>query len=153
MYLTAQRHIIPLNLRVKVPCMMSSKPPALSLVLMRVITELSSNQPFILLHSSHTYGTFGQVLWHELANPVPRANKFSLCSRSFHGNLISSTLTALSSFLAGFFSGCSSPLRISSPLFLPFLKAHIHLFLNHNPFKGLSITQQQQMELQAGTNV
>lgn len=133
--------------------MMSSKPSALLLFLTRLIIQLSSNQPFICLHSSHTSGTFGQVLWHELANPVPRANKFSLYSQSFHGNLISSTLTALSSSLAGLFSSCSSPLWISSPLFLPFLKAYIHLFLNHNPFKELSVSHQQQTEQRAGTNV
>lgn len=31
---------------------------------------------FILLHSFHSYGTLGWVLWLELANPVPRATKF-----------------------------------------------------------------------------
>lgn len=89
--------------------LMSPNPPALFPLLMRFIVQLSSHQPFILLRSSHSFGTFGQVLWHELADPVPQANKFSLYSQSFHGNLISSTLTALSSFLAGFFSSCSSP--------------------------------------------
>ncbi len=97
--------------------MLSPNPPALFLLLMRFIIQLSSYQPFILSHSSHSYGTFGQVPWHELANPVPQANKFSLYSQSFHGNLISSTLTALSSFLAGFFSSCSSSLWMSSPFF------------------------------------
>lgn len=81
------------------------------------------------------------MLWHELANPVPRANKFSLYSQSFHGNLISSTLSALSSSLAGFSQGFSvavAPLWMF--FFFCFLKAHIQFFLNRIPFKELSIT-------------
>lgn len=125
---------------------------------MRFIIQLSSYQPFILFYSSHSYDTFGQVLWHELANPVPQADKFSLYAPSFHGNLISSTLTALSSSLAGFFFFFFqlSLQLFSQDIFVSFclfMKAHIELFLNHNPFEELSITQQQQMEYQEGTNL
>lgn len=67
----------------------------------------------------------GQVLWHKLSNPGPQRNKFSLYSQSFYGNLISSTLTALSSFLPGFFSSCSSSLWMCFPFYFCSLKAHI----------------------------
>ncbi len=101
--------------------MMRPNPPALSLV-----NESSSSFP-------HPNPSFFSV---SLTAPVrcsgmnsltlfPRANKFSLYLQSVHGNLISSTLTALSSVLAGFFSSCSSSTWISNPFFLPFLKAHI----------------------------
>lgn len=108
---------------------------------------------FILLHSFHSYGTLGWVLWLELANPVPRATKFFfcsffVCSQGFHGNLISSTLTALSSLMAGCFGSRSSPLDF------PFLPSFFkRFFLNHHPFKKFSVTLQWHMEWQEGTNV
>lgn len=70
-----------------------------------------------VFRSSLSCSACGQVLWQKLSNPGPRRNKFSLYSQSFYGNLISSTLTALSSFLPWFFSSCSSSLWMCVSLF------------------------------------
>lgn len=124
MYITLQEHVITLNHEVKnlflQPCKLNPNPPAL-LLLTRFIIQLSSNNPSFFFHCSLSYSACGQVLWHELSNPVLLHNKFSLYSQSFYGNLISSTLTALSSFLAGFFSSCSSSLWMCVPFFFFFL--------------------------------
>lgn len=128
-WIIVREYVIPLNLIVK-PVFSNPAWWVQPHLLMRFIIQLSSYQPFILFYSSHSYDTFGQVLWHELANPVPQADKFSLYAPSFHGNLISSTLTALSSSLAGFFffsCRCSSSHRISLSL-SAFLWKHILSF-------------------------
>lgn len=128
-------------------CTMSPNQPDFCLILMKFMIH-----PSVFSNPLTAYNAFGQVLWHELANLVPRA-KFPLCSLSLHGNLTSATLTALSSCSARVFQ----PLQLFSLniifLFSVFLNAHIPLFLNHNPFKELSITHQQQMEQQGGPNV
>lgn len=61
------KYVISLKLRLRnsfvQTCMISPNPTACFLFLMRVV-QLSLSHPFILFHSSLSYSTFGQVLWH-----------------------------------------------------------------------------------------
>lgn len=78
---TGKEYVISLKLRLRnsfvQSCMISPNPTACFLFLMRVV-QLSLSQPFILFHSSLSYSTFGQVLWHNFLTPFLDLTSF-LC--------------------------------------------------------------------------